>query len=45
MNKKKAKALRKIATAFIVNTGKPLEQVHKQYKKLKSIYKETKGEI
>jgi hypothetical protein len=37
MNAKKAKKLRKIARAFVIQTGKPIDEIQKQYKKLKKI--------
>lgn len=39
MNGKKAKRLRRLARAFVIQTGKPIEEVEKQYKKLKSVNK------
>lgn len=39
MNAKKAKKLRRLARAFVIQTGKPISEIEKQYKKLKSVNK------
>lgn len=43
MRSKKAKALRRIARAFVTQTGKPISDIDKEYKKMKKFYKNTKS--
>jgi len=45
MNQKKAKQLKRAARAFVLQTGKPLDIVQKEYDKIKKIYKLSKGQI
>lgn len=45
MNKKKAKALRRVARDFVIKTNKPISEVQPSYKKFKISYKAAKGEI
>jgi len=45
MNQKKAKALRRLARFFVMQTNKPQEDVNKEYKKIKKSYKLTNGKI
>lgn len=45
MRAKKAKRLRRLAKAFVVQHNKPLSQIDTWYKRMKSNYKATKGEV
>lgn len=45
MRSKKVKQLKKIARAFVIQTGKPLESIIPQYKKIKKTYKSSKGQL
>lgn len=44
MRNKKAKALKRVAVAFCTQMGKPHE-AKKEYKTMKKLYKQSKGEI
>ncbi len=45
MNKKKAKALRRLSKDFVSKTNKPISEVQQTYKRFKQTYKSAKGEL
>ena len=44
MNQKKAKALRRVARQFVIQSGKPIHTIDNEYKQLKKVYKISKGQ-
>jgi hypothetical protein len=45
MRAKKAKGLRRLAKAFVIQNNKPLSEIDFWYKRMKATYKSNKGEI
>lgn len=45
MRAKKAKALRRLARAFVTQNNKPLSEVDFWYKRMKKTYKASKGQL
>lgn len=45
MNQKKAKKLRRLARLIIIQSGRPMGEIPEQQKKMKSVYKKSKGQI
>lgn len=45
MRAKKAKGLRRLATALVIQSKRPLNEIDTWYKRMKLNYKATKGEI
>lgn len=42
MNKKKAKALKRLAKDFVIKTNKPISELQSVYKNFKLFYKQSK---